>query len=120
MPKQQQTLLATTKEEITLEPKVRRKLLAELRRYEAVQTELKALEEQKKAIAARVQTLHQETGYNSLDIDGFKVTIVQGTYTKINEKKLLTWISVAQLEEAREIHSRKPFEKITCPKDEEE
>lgn len=115
MSKLQQTAVATTTEEVVLQPKVRRALLAQLRRYEALTAEIRALKAQTADITAKVRELRESTGYGSLDIEGFKVTNVVGTYTKYNDKKLLTWISTAQLAEAKETRPRKAYERISVP-----
>lgn len=125
MPKMSTAPIATTVQttEVQLAPKLRKKLLNELRLYADLQATLKeiqaALDEQKVAI----EDLREEAGVTSLGLEGFKVTRVAPIRSVVNHRMMIDegWISPSQLEQATEAKPGKPYTKVSVPggKDEE-
>lgn len=113
------TVTATTTHEIKLRPEIKRKLLTELRAWAELRTQQKAL---KAAIAkhvARVRELRESTGERKLEIEGFKLTDVSGTTTKLDEKALMVKFDLTQdqIDSCKITKPKKSYEKITAPGD---
>jgi hypothetical protein len=117
------TITATTTTEITLAPAIRRKLLTELRTYAQLHEQKKALELAMDKIKGKVAAIRDETGEQSLKLEGFTTTLVAPIRKKFNEKKFVRLGGDLELyNQAVEETLTKPYEKITCPgsKDDEE
>lgn len=118
MPKLQQTANATvsTTKEIRLEPKLRKKILTELRTYAGLHDQLKAIQhamDKKKAI---IGELRNETGEQSVELEGFKVTLVAPTRRKFDPKKFVTLGGDIEVYNEANVETlTTPYEKITCP-----
>lgn len=107
--------VSTTKE-ITLKPALKRKLMTELRAYAAIKEQLKTLEHAADKHKDVIGKLREETGEQSLAIEGFKVTQVAPIRKKFNAKKfILIGGDISLFNEAHEDVPGKPFEKITLP-----
>jgi hypothetical protein len=116
MPKQQQTVTATTTMEITLAPQIRRKLLTELRTYAQLHEQHKALELAMDKIKGKVAAIRDETGEQSLKLEGFTTTLVAPVRKKFNPKIYVKLGGDLELyNQAIEETLTKPYEKITCP-----
>lgn len=106
----------TTTQTITLKPALRTKLLRELREYEQLalqQHKLKLLLAQKKSI---IGTLRNQTGEQSLSLEGYTVTLVAPLKSKLNKQRFVSLGgSLAMLEEATELKPAKPYDRISCP-----
>jgi len=120
----QQTTKATvsTTKDIVLKPQVLRKLRLELKTYTSLKEQfdiLKAQLDKRKGVIGR---LREETGEQSLSLDGYKITRVCGTSSKIDKAKLVELgCAMAWITESTVVTPKKPYEKITLPgeKDEE-
>lgn len=107
--------VSTTKK-ITLRPLLRRKLLLSLRTYANLKGQIdalkSALEKQKGVIGA----LREETGEQSLSLEGFTITQVTAIRKKFNPKKFVTLGGDLEIyNQAQEEVPSKPYEKITVP-----
>ena len=110
-----------TTKEVKLQPRVSAKLRLKLSSYQTLAEQIKALKLQKKNLTADIGKLRAETGEQSLSIDGFTITEVRGTTSKIDQKKLIELgCAAAWIEEATTRKPKRPYEKITCPGDEED
>ncbi len=66
-----------------------------------------------KAVLGRIR---EKIGEESVGLDGFKVTLVQGTSSRLNKKKLrLVGVTQAQIDMATTTSPKKPYELVTCP-----
>jgi hypothetical protein len=114
--KLQTAVTATTTTTVKILPSVRRRLLNELKAY---QTEKAALDLAKAKIEKRKGTIggiRESIGEDSIELEGFKITRVQGTTTKLNEAKLVELgCAMAWIEEAKETKPKKAYEKISTP-----
>lgn len=116
MPKLAQTVTATTTQEITLAPQVRRKLLNEFRLYAELKSQAKALELAMDKHKAAIAAIRNETGEMSLALDGFKTTLVAGERKKFDPKKfVLLGGDLDVYNGAVKKTPIAPFEKITTP-----
>lgn len=116
MPKLQQTVTATTTTEISLAPQIRRKLLTELRTYAQLHEQKKALELAMDKIKAKVAAIRDDTGEQSLKLEGFTTTLVAPTRKKFNPKIFVKLGGDLELyNQAVEETLTKSYEKITCP-----
>ena len=84
------TTTVTTKQEVTIAPKVARKLLTELNGYAAVSAEIKALSEAKTNHSAAVLALADEgVDGEKFELGGFKVAVVKGARDRRLDKEAL-------------------------------
>lgn len=85
------TATVTTRQEVTIAPKVQRKLLTELHGYAAVSSEMKALKESKEGHSASVLALADEgVDGDKFEIEGYKVAVVKGAKQRtFNKEKLI-------------------------------
>jgi hypothetical protein len=60
--------------------------------------------------------LREETGEQSISLNGFIVTEIRGTITTLDKKKLIAQgVTVAQIEAATITRPKRSYEKITLP-----
>lgn len=84
------TATVTTRTEVTIAPKVQRKLLTELNGYATVASEMKALDESKKGHSASVLALaEQGVDGDKFELEGFKVAVVKGARDRRLDKDAL-------------------------------
>jgi len=113
-------VVATTTQEIKLEASIRRKLLTELKTYQNLHAQKKVLEAAMDKIKAKVGAIRNETGEQSLELDGFKVTLVAPTRKKFNPKTFVKLGGDIDIyNQANEETLTTPYEKITLPGAEE-
>lgn len=117
---QQAQATITAKSEIKLAPALRTKLQNRLRVFADVKAKFDAakaaLDREKRVLGG----LREQTGEQSLTLDGYgTITEVRGTSKKL-DKKLFVAIggSLAQLEEATVTTPKRPYDLITLPGDE--
>lgn len=120
MPKVQTTVEVKTTEEIKLAPKLEKQLRTRLENYAGLKAELDslkaALDDEKVAIGK----LREKAGYQSLKLDGYTVTQVTGTTSKLDKKKLIALgCAAAWIEEATVVTPKKPYELVTVPGEKE-
>ena len=101
---------------VKLLPSVRRALLTELQAAQKEKIALKIAEEKWDRRKARIRVLREKTGENSLEIDGYTISNVEGTFTQWDEKKMLeAGLSIAQIESFKVVRPKKAYEKISFP-----
>lgn len=84
------TTSVTTTTEVTISPRIVKKLLVELRGYAALSGEMKALKDGKEGHSAAVLALADEgVDGDKFAIEGFKVAVVKGARDKRLDKDLL-------------------------------
>lgn len=108
-------VVATTKTEVNLRPAVRRILLTELTAYGKQAVARKAADTAMKKHKAKIRDIREAAGETKIEIDGYSTSDVCSTTTSIDEKLLLQFISVAQLESCKVTKPKKAYEKITVP-----
>lgn len=114
---------ATTTHTITIEPKLRRQLLKELRLWAELHAQEKAIKLAKAKHAKTVEDIQTEVGESTLDLEGFKSTIVAPMRKKLDKKKFVALGGKLDLLEKATVETPgKAYVKITPPggKDEEE
>ena len=112
------TVTATAKTELKIAPRLKAKTLQTLKSYQETKQMIKVLEttlkKDNKALTATLEKL----GESSVELDGFKVSRVTGTYEKLNEQKLVELgCAIAWIREATENKPKKPYTLISCPSD---
>lgn len=70
------TLTTTVVKQVQLAPTVRRRLLNEFRAYGAIKAQMDTLQHALDKHKANIGAIREETGEASLDLEGFKVSIV--------------------------------------------
>lgn len=125
MPSLQQTTVvtATTSHEIKLSPRLKRRLLTELKTYHALKSQRDALDSAMKKHRGNVEEVLSEAGESSIGVDGYKATLVAPIRRKLDPKKLVSLgVSTDIIDRATVESSGTPYVKVTCPgeKDHEE
>jgi hypothetical protein len=110
------TAEATTTKQIVLKPALRRKLLIELRTFAELSSQLKALEHARETHKKNISALRDETGEQSLELEGYRMTLVAPIRKKFNSKKFVARGGDIELynQSFDEVPGR-PYERITCP-----
>lgn len=116
MPKMSQTVAPIEQPTVTLAPKIRLALKRKMLEYQSIHAQIKALQKTLDDKKAEIGEIRDDTGEVSIEIDGFRVTLVGGTRRQLNKKKLIALgCAAAWLEEATEEVPTKAYEKITLP-----
>ena len=111
------TVITTTKAEIQIAPALKRRTLQTLRQYADLKAQRDALDRDIDKTKAALDETLDAVGEPSIELDGFKLTRVEGqTYKKVNEAKLVELgCAVAWIREATENHPKKSYLKVTIP-----
>lgn len=116
MPKLTTTVTTTATTVVKLAPALKRKLLTTVKTYAGLKTQREALDHAMKGHRATVEELMEEAGQTTLDIEGFKTTIIAPVKTKLDPKKLLgLGVSADIIEKATISTPGRPYVKITTP-----
>lgn len=116
-----QTATVSTTKEIRLAPKLRQKLLVKLSAYASIHAQMKALKTRLDDLKGQIGGLRDETGEQSISLEGFTVTLVAPTYKKFNEKKFIALGGDLELyRQAVEEKPKKAYNKISVPGSKEE
>lgn len=111
---------ATTTRELVLKPQLRRKLLNELRAFAELKSQYKALELAMNKHKDAIGRLREETGEQSIALEGFKVTQVTQTRSTLDKKLLLEQgVTMGQIENATVTKPGRPYTKVTTPGEKE-
>lgn len=109
-----QTTAIETRTEVELSPGVGAILVATLGTYHALVEEKKILEAQIEIEKAAIGAIVETTGYESLGIANSKITLVRGTTSSLDQKKLIAQgVTLAMLEAATTVKPKKPYWKIS-------
>jgi hypothetical protein len=107
--------VSTTKN-IELKTTTRNDLLLELRAYAELKREQTAIQKAMDGHRDSIGKLREETGEQSISLNGFIVTEIRGTITTLDKKKLIAQgVTVAQIEAATITRPKRSYEKITLP-----
>lgn len=110
------TVTATTTQTIKLKPTVRKKLLASLKIYSELRTQIKALEHALDKHKDIVSQLREETGEQSLSLEGYTVTLVAPLRSKLEPAKLIALgVSMETIQAATTVKPTKAYVKISVP-----
>lgn len=118
MPSLSAKLAVTTTQtvEVKLKPSLRRKLLNELNAYAALHAQLKSIEAQMDAHKATLEECVIESGEQSLELEGFKTTMVFQNRTKLDKQLFVEQGgTLAQLANATVPVTTKPYLLVTVP-----
>jgi hypothetical protein len=126
------TTTTVTKNEVRIQPKTQRKLLAELRAYGSIAAEAKSLKVSMDGHRARVLEIgNEEVGEAKFEIEGYKVALVNDAEDRrLDKQKLIKFLvsdghysvksAETLLERATTCKSKKAYAKITAPGEERE
>ena len=110
------TATVTTTRELVLKPTVRRKLLTELKTYQELKGQLDAIKSAMDKHKGVIGKLREETGEQSIKIDGFSVTLVAPVRSTLDKQKLIAQgVTMAQIEAATIVKPGAAYEKISLP-----
>lgn len=110
------SVTVSTTSELVLKPAVKSKLLRELRLYEKAKLALKDAEALAEKHKAAVAGIREEIGEQTVKVDGFTVTLVAGTKSKLDKGKLIAQgVTTAQIEMATVVTPSKAYTLITLP-----
>lgn len=115
------TATVSTTREVRLTARQRNELRASLRIYAELSAQIKALELAKAKAKDKADQVREDLGEQSIELDGFTVTLVAPVRKKLNEKKLIAQgVTMAQIEMATDHVLVRPYTKITVPGGKEE
>ena len=121
MPALTQTVTATTTHQVKIEPKLKRRLVTELKGYAALKTQRDALDSAMKKARGKIEDVLGDIGESSLAVEGFKTTLVAPVRTKLDEKKLIAnGVTMDQIEASKVQTATKPYVMVTCPGERED
>ena len=83
------TITATTTHQIKLSPSIKTKLLTALRTYVELAAQKKVIEHAQKLLRKTIEAIQVEVGESSLEIDGFKSTIVAPIRKTLDKKRFV-------------------------------
>ncbi len=110
------TLTTTVESTVELTPRQQQELRIAFQKYQQLKVGLEAKEAELTAQKAILGRIREKIGEESVGLDGFKVTLVQGTSSRLNKKKLrLVGVTQAQIDMATTVSPKKPYELVTCP-----
>ena len=106
----------STTQEVTLKPSVKAKLLRELHEYANAKQLLEIAQTKVDKHKAIVAAIREDIGEQSISLDGYTVTLVAGTKSKLDKGKLVAQgVSLAQIEMATVVSPSKAYVLITLP-----
>ena len=123
MPRLSQTVTTTTTTVVKLTPALKKKLMVELKTYTTLRDQKKALELAMKKHAGTVEEIMETAGESSLEVDGFKTTIIAPVRSKLDPKRLVALgVSTETIRKATTETPGTPYVKISKAgeRDEEE
>ena len=104
--------------QVTIAPRIKRKLLAALHEYATLKQKRAALDVEMDTFKTEIGDIRESLGEEHLELDGFKVSHVQGFTKKLNHMKLIELGCAASwIEMATENRPKKGYELVTCPND---
>ena len=114
------TVTTTATTELKIAPSLKRKTLQTLRAYADLKRKRDLIDAAMNEHKEVLNTVLATVGESAIELDGFKLTTVNGTYQKLNEQKLVELgCAIAWIREATEIKPKKPYTLVTCPGDKE-
>ena len=118
MPTLETTVTATTKQDITLTPSIRRKLITELKLYQELRLQLKTIEHAIDRHRNLIGQIRDDTGEQSIALEGFTVTLVAPVRKKFDAKKYVLLGGDLEIYNAANVDTpSKAYDKISCPND---
>ena len=116
MPTATVAVTATTTHQLVIAPQIKRKLLLALRTYVELAAQAKVLKLAKKKQTKIVEAIQVELGETSLDIEGFKATLVAPVPKKLDRKLFVALGGNLELLDAAMVDNpSEPYVKITAP-----
>ena len=116
MPTATVSVTATTTHQIVIAPQIKRKLLLALKTYTELAAQAKVLELAKKKQGSIVEGIQTELGESSIDIDGYKSTIVAPIRKVLDRKRFVALGgNLDILDKAMIDTPSKAYPKITAP-----
>ena len=116
MPTTAIALTATTTHQLTIAPQIKRKLLLALKTYTELAAQAKVLALAKKKQGSIVEGIQTELGESSIDIDGYKSTIVAPIRKVLDKKKFIALGGNLDIYEAAMVDTpSRAYAKISAP-----
>lgn len=110
------SVVATTTHELQIKPTVKRKLMTALKTYAVLAAQKKALKLAMQKESRIVEAIQVELGESSIDIEGFKATIVAPIKNKFDKQRFVTLGGDLDIFEKAHIATPgKSYVKITAP-----
>jgi hypothetical protein len=101
---------------VIIAPKLRRRLLLDCKAYAGLKAQAADIKADMDALNASIESTREEIGETSVGLEGFKVTRVFGTTSKLDHKKLKAQgVTDAQIEAATVITPKKAYTLVSVP-----
>lgn len=114
MPRLETQVTTTVKNEVKLSPRVRRTLLVNLKEYAALKTQRDAIDHAMVKHKTVVGGILDESGAKSLELEGFRTTIVAPVREVLDEKMLITLgVPPDVIQQAKVKRETTPYVKIS-------
>lgn len=109
-------ITATTTHQVTITPTLRRKLVTELKTWDQLHTQEKAIKAAKAKHAANIEAIQTELEESTLKIEGFTTTIVAPVRSKIDRERFVKLGGKLDILDAATVQTPgKSYVKITPP-----
>ena len=107
----------TVEKTVELSPRLKRKLLTELQSFQGLKTQLDAIKTAMDSHKSAIEALRAETGESSIELSGFKISLVQPVgRASLDKKKLLeAGVLLSQIEQGTVVKPVKSYCKVTVP-----
>lgn len=110
------SVTTTTTTTVKLAPKLKQKLLTKFREYADLKVKLDTTKTRMDALKVEIADLREDTGETSLELEGYKTTLISPTRSKFNEKKFIAdGGDIGIYKGAVEIVTSKSYEKVSVP-----
>lgn len=116
MPKLSAAPKAVATQEVKLEPKLKAKLLKEMKTYAMLEAQYEVLGAALAKSKDKAADLLSEAGVKKVKIDGHTAFTVEGTYSFLDKTKLIALgVTTEMLEEATVTRPKSPYTRIIHP-----
>ena len=116
MPGVRLEVVATTTQQVKLAPKVKQRLLTELKSYAAAKSTRDTADGVMKGARGAIEEVMSQAGEERLEIDGFKTTMIAPVTRKLNVKKLVALgVPMDLIDQAYDETPGTPYVKVTIP-----
>lgn len=114
-------LTLETTQETTLDARLEQQLRQEFRQYQVLKQRMAALETELQKRRDKIGALRAESGAKSLELDGFKTTLVEPQRRTFDRRKFVSLGGdLTVYDAAHETKPGTPYERITLPGDKPE
>jgi DNA-directed RNA polymerase subunit L len=110
------TITVSTTEQVKISPKLLKQLRTELATFSSLKTDLKLIEARMDVSKAAIETIREETDQQTIQVDGYSITLVAPIRKKFNPKRFVALGGDLSIyNQAVEDVTSRPYTKISVP-----